>query len=276
MGPSRRSRSSGPREAFQPPAGPSAPAWRPVGWVAGLDATAGGCRVHTWVLWAGARGVQMRPVPCVACPPSLLGVSRLLPSAAATAPEKCLLGVAEGLSLLAAGPRGVSGTRPQVRDLGPCADASCGWGGVLGPPGPRAPGTEWDPPPVPPLAGGLGRELEKQPCTQRVPEGQLGRAQISAWGQSCKLVSPRVGRHSGTEPDGVPRCSLCGPPPQAFSRGVWGPPCRSRQEAPPPWRRRGSPAPVLSLSHGTSPASVCRGPAARASAHDGHQPGDSG
>ena len=92
MGPSRRSRSSEPREAFQPPAGPSAPAWRPVGWVAGLDAAAGGCRVRTWVLWAGLEG-RGCGLSRAACPPSLLGASRLLHSAAGPAPEKCLLGV---------------------------------------------------------------------------------------------------------------------------------------------------------------------------------------
>ena len=61
MGPSWRSRSSRPREAVQLPDGPSAPAWRPVGWVARLDAAAGSRCVPVRVLWA--RGAWMRPVP---------------------------------------------------------------------------------------------------------------------------------------------------------------------------------------------------------------------
>ena len=91
MGPSRRSRSSRPREAFQLPAGPSAPAWRPVGWVAGLDAA---------VQVAEAHGVRMRPVPVSLAYPHCGGL-----------PPASPLRVVEGLGLLAAGPRGASGAR---------------------------------------------------------------------------------------------------------------------------------------------------------------------
>lgn len=171
MGPLWRSRSSGPRElSSHQPVHPLLPGGPWAGWP-GWMLTAGGCRVRAWVLWAGARGARMR-LSRVACPSSPLGVSRLLPSSAATAPEKCLLGVAEGLSRLAAGPQGVSGTRPQVRDLGPCADASCGWGGVLGPPGPRAPGTEWDPPLLSlHLLGAWGGDWRNSLARSRSPRG---------------------------------------------------------------------------------------------------------
>ena len=87
----------------------------------GLGGQAGRCRGKSLRPCAGSLGSwgMDAACPCVSCVPSLWGGVRwLLPSAAAAAPEKCPLGVAEGLSLLAAGPRGVSGTRPQVRDLG--------------------------------------------------------------------------------------------------------------------------------------------------------------
>ena len=99
MGPSRRSRSSRPREAFQLPAGPSPLPGAP--W-------AGRC------CWRLPRlvGCGCSLSLCLLRTPTAGGFRRLLPSTAAAAPEKCPLGVVEGLSLLAAGPRGASGARP--------------------------------------------------------------------------------------------------------------------------------------------------------------------
>ena len=191
MGPSRRSRSSEPREAFQPPAGPSAPAWRPVGWVAGLDAVAGGCRVRTWVPWAGLEG-RGCSLSCAAVHPHCWG-----PAAFSTLlPARPLKSACWGLRRLSASwPLAHRCVSNEASGQGP--GTLCRWFVWMrwGSRASRASGPWYrvGPPPVPPLAGGLGRGLEKQPGTQQVLEGQLGRAQISAWGQSCQLVSPQVG-----------------------------------------------------------------------------------
>ena len=222
----------------------------------------------------------MQPVLC-RCPPSLLGASRFLHSAAGPAPEKCLLGVAEALSLLATGPQVCQqrGLRSGTWDLVPMVRVDAvGFSGLpgLGPlvqsGTPSCPSTCWGPgagtgetawhAAGPRGAAGQGSDLSLGTVLPaREPPGGLtqwdgarrGTEVQSVWASPSRLLAGVCGGRHASPGRRRPRRGGDGEAPLPFSVCLTGPALPPSAEALPP-------APLLTT--GTSlvtPAESVRG-----------------